>query len=101
MVFSLKFSLRTGVAQLSKAAWMITLHLHSELRGEGFTLQPLLDKIAENATFAVVAGCVSELVQRQRRDLLQWVIVPCGTVPLHYVLSQILWKDLSVSQFAS
>lgn len=48
MVFFLKFILREGEAQLSRMAWMIRLHLHSELQGVGFTHHPLLDKIAEN-----------------------------------------------------
>lgn len=47
-------------------------------------------------SFAVVVVCVclcvSELVQRQRGDLLWWVAVACGTVPLCHVLSQNLWK---------
>lgn len=51
----------------------------------------LLDKTAEMIqSFAVVAVCVHmlEIVQRQRRDLLQLVTVPCGTIPLCRVFSQ-------------
>jgi len=79
----------------------VRLQLRSELRSVDFTPRPLLgapllllDKTAENDL--VFCGgscvCVTELAQRQRRDLLRWVTVPCGTIPLCLLLAQNLWK---------
>lgn len=58
---------------MSETALGVRLQLHSELQGEGFTSHPLLAEnnlIFDCGSCVCVSVCVSQLVQRQRKELL-------------------------------
>lgn len=70
MVVFLKFGLRAGAAQISKATLGVKLQFHSELQGVGFTPHPLLgaslfllDKPAENDPVFCCGSCVCVCVR--------------------------------------